>query len=116
MKLLKAYLFGELQKEARERVEAGAFMYACGMMTQGRDCPPHLYPTAFQTFQDEFLGGCFTPDGLQRFSPGSLVGAEDKGNVQAPVIPIPVPLPPAAGKPAAPTPGAGEDGPPATAP
>lgn len=106
MKLLKAYLFGELQGEARQRVEAGAFIYACGMMTQGRDCPPHLYPQAFQTFQDEFLGGCFTPDGLQRYAPACLIGSEDKGNVQAPVIAIPVPLPPAA-----PTPG--EDGPPA---
>ncbi len=103
MKLLKAYSFGELQGEARSRVEGGAFMYACGMITQGRDCPPHLYPTAFQTFKDEFLGGYFSGDGLNRYSGSSLIGSEDKGNVQAPLIPIPVPLA---------TPGKGEDGPP----
>ena len=113
MKLLKAYLLGELPKEARERVEGGAFMYACGMMAQGRDCPPHLYPTAFQTFQDEFLGGYFSGDGLNRYNANALKGAEDKGNVPAPALP-PEPIPAPTGVAAAPTPGKGADGPPAT--
>lgn len=89
MKTLKAYLYGELTPEARTAADAGAYLYAAGMLLQNNNCPPHMVAKMHQTFLDEYLGGYFDLSGMCRFPANALKDPKADTVTAAPLAEVP---------------------------